>query len=286
MPWLRVLGASVGRGAEVSTAAHLDPDLLTLGEGASSPTWPASAPRPSATAGCFRPTTVGDRAFVGNAALYPGHRLGPDSLVGVATVPPPARIAPARPGSAPRHASAGAVRTAAICREDLRPSRWRVPNAWPSSSSGSPAGLALGIARVPLPAVLGAGGGGQRPAATALRAPVLAIMSRACWWSSRSPRPNGGRRHVPASGRAVVDRFVRRSEFVTGLYEAAAVPTLLDMLVGTPFRRCLRLFGPALGGGPGSQPPTSPNSTSSRSATTPRSAGGLAADAPVRGPGR
>ena len=32
VPWLRLLGARVGRGAEVSTAAHLDPDLLTLGE--------------------------------------------------------------------------------------------------------------------------------------------------------------------------------------------------------------------------------------------------------------
>src|SRR5262249_42964222 len=31
VPWLRLLGARVGRGAEVSTAAHLDPDLLTLG---------------------------------------------------------------------------------------------------------------------------------------------------------------------------------------------------------------------------------------------------------------
>ncbi len=43
-------------------------------------------------------------------------------------------------------------------------------------------------------------------------------------------------------------RFVRRSEFVTGLYEAAAVPALLYMLVGTPMLPpFLRLFGAQVG---------------------------------------
>ncbi len=30
--WLRLMGAKVGRGAEVSTASGIVPDLLTLGE--------------------------------------------------------------------------------------------------------------------------------------------------------------------------------------------------------------------------------------------------------------
>ena len=39
-------------------------------------------------------------------------------------------------------------------------------------------------------------------------------------------------------------RFVRRSELVTGLYEAAAVPALLYLLMGTPMLPpMLRLFG-------------------------------------------
>jgi non-ribosomal peptide synthetase-like protein len=43
-------------------------------------------------------------------------------------------------------------------------------------------------------------------------------------------------------------RFVRRAEFVTGLYEAAAVPALLYLLVGTPFLPpVLRLFGARIG---------------------------------------
>jgi non-ribosomal peptide synthetase-like protein len=44
------------------------------------------------------------------------------------------------------------------------------------------------------------------------------------------------------------DRFVRRSELVTGLYEAAAVPGLLYLLVGTPMLPpLLRLFGARIG---------------------------------------
>lgn len=43
-------------------------------------------------------------------------------------------------------------------------------------------------------------------------------------------------------------RFVRRSEFVTALYETAAVPALLGGLVGTPmFGALLRLFGVRVG---------------------------------------
>src|SRR5690606_23926832 len=43
-------------------------------------------------------------------------------------------------------------------------------------------------------------------------------------------------------------RFVRRTEFVTGLYEAAAVPALLNLVIGTPFLPpLLRLFGTRIG---------------------------------------
>ena len=42
--------------------------------------------------------------------------------------------------------------------------------------------------------------------------------------------------------------FVRHSELITGLYESAAVPTLLGMLTGTPFMSpLLRLFGAKIG---------------------------------------
>jgi non-ribosomal peptide synthetase-like protein len=44
------------------------------------------------------------------------------------------------------------------------------------------------------------------------------------------------------------DNFVRRSEFVTGVYESAAVPALIGGLVGTPLiGPVLRLFGAQIG---------------------------------------
>ena len=89
--WLRILGAKVGRGAEVSTASHLDPDLLILGQ-ESFVADMAGVGSATFHNGCvaFRRTEVGSRAFVGNAALVPsGTRLGAGSLVGVQTVPPP-----------------------------------------------------------------------------------------------------------------------------------------------------------------------------------------------------
>jgi non-ribosomal peptide synthetase-like protein len=88
--WLRLMGARVGRGAEVSTAAGVVPDLLTLGEH------------------CFiadgvllgdeeqrggwmnlSPTSVGDRSFVGNGAyVSDGADIPHDVLIGVQTRTP------------------------------------------------------------------------------------------------------------------------------------------------------------------------------------------------------
>ena len=70
--WLRLLGARIGRGAEVSTASHLDPEMLTIGQGS------FVADMASLGSATFhngwmvrRPTMVGRRAFVGNAAVVP-----------------------------------------------------------------------------------------------------------------------------------------------------------------------------------------------------------------------
>jgi amino acid adenylation domain-containing protein len=86
VPWLRLLGAHVGKRAEVSTAAHLDPDLLTLGQ-ESFVADMASVGSATFANGriALLPTEVGRRAFVGNAAFLP--------TTGFPT---------ARPGSAPR----------------------------------------------------------------------------------------------------------------------------------------------------------------------------------------
>ena len=73
-PWLRLLGARVGRRAEVSTVANIDPDLLVIG--------PESFVADLAVVGAARHhkgtiCALGDdknwarACFVGNAALVP-----------------------------------------------------------------------------------------------------------------------------------------------------------------------------------------------------------------------
>ncbi|WP_300014096.1 Pls/PosA family non-ribosomal peptide synthetase [Pseudonocardia sp.] len=254
VPWLRALGARVGRGSEVSTASHLDPDLLTLGRN--------SFVADMASIGgstfhngrvAFRRTEVGSRAFVGNAAvLTPGTVMGDDSLIGVQTVPPAGGI----PGES---AWLGSPAMNLPARQDsgdfderltFRPTRGRVASR-----------LAVEFLRVTLPASLIAvtvyayllalattAAAGADLATLVLLAPVFALLSGLLlaavvalvkWVVIGRFRPRVEPLWSP---------FVRRAEFVTGLYEAAAVPGLLYLLVGTPFLPpVLRLFGARIG---------------------------------------
>ncbi|MCK7622969.1 amino acid adenylation domain-containing protein [Streptomyces sp. RS10V-4] len=253
VPWLRLLGARIGPGAEVSTASHLDPDLLTLGEGSfvADMAGVGGAAFAGGRVVCRR-TEVGRRAFVGNAAYLPaGTRTGPGSLVGVGTVPPGEEVPPDSSwlGSPaihlPQRQSSGTF------PEELtfRPTRAAVRRR-----------LAIEYLRVTLPAsLLGAAAfgflvalsgvaHGPGPTLPLLLAPVLLMASglaviAACallkWLVVGGYRP----RVEP-----LWSWFVRRTEFVTGLYEAAAVPAGLAMLTGTPFLPpLLRLFGARIG---------------------------------------
>jgi non-ribosomal peptide synthetase-like protein len=253
VPWLRLLGARVGRGAEVSTAAHLDPDLLTLGDGS------FVADMASVGAATFAsgrvalgPTEVGRRAFVGNAAFVPaGTRMGPGSLVGVSTVPPqenvpdgtswlgsPAMYLPVRQssGSFPEELTFRPTGKAVLQRLGIEFFRTTMP----ASMLGVSAYLYLmalsGLAHSPdllVPVLL---------------SPVLAVGAGltviACCAAVK--------RMVVGTYRPRIEPlwslFVRRTEFVTGLYEAAAVPAGVGILIGTPFLPpVLRCFGARIG---------------------------------------
>ena len=89
-PWLRLMGATVGRNVEVSTAENMNPDLVTFDDGVF-----------VADAVCLGPESVhhgwvrlervhiGRHSFVGNSAIVPGGTtLGADSLIGVMSMPP------------------------------------------------------------------------------------------------------------------------------------------------------------------------------------------------------
>ncbi|GAA1184585.1 non-ribosomal peptide synthetase [Streptomyces hebeiensis] len=253
VPWLRLLGARIGRGAEVSTAAHLDPDLLTLGEGSFVADL-ASVGTATFAAGqvAFGPTEVGRRAFVGNAAFVPaGTSMGPGSLVGVATLPPgsgvpedttwlgsPALRLPVRQssGSYPEHLTFRPTRAAVLQRLGIEFFRVTMP----ASALATSAWLyLLGLSAL---------AGSLAPPAVALLSPVLTagaalaviaycvVLKRVVIGTYR-PRVE-----------PLWSLFVRRTEFITGLYEAAAVPAGLFYLTGTPFLPVvLRAFGARIG---------------------------------------
>jgi non-ribosomal peptide synthetase-like protein len=83
--WYRLLGAKVGRDAEISTAQGLIPDLLTLGD----ESFIADAVMlgdEEVEGGwlTLRPTVIGRRSFVGNGAFVPDGTILPENvLIGV-----------------------------------------------------------------------------------------------------------------------------------------------------------------------------------------------------------
>jgi non-ribosomal peptide synthetase-like protein len=88
--FLKLLGAKIGRGVEISTAMHIMPDLLEIGEG--------SFLADACIVGGHKmylgrielcSNKVGKRSFVGNSALVPaGIDIGDNSLIGVMSTPP------------------------------------------------------------------------------------------------------------------------------------------------------------------------------------------------------
>ncbi|HEX5541156.1 MAG TPA: Pls/PosA family non-ribosomal peptide synthetase [Micromonospora sp.] len=253
VPWLRLLGARVGRGAEVSTAAYLDPDRLILG--------PESFVADMASVGAatyangrvaFLPTEVGSRAFIGNAAFVPaGTKLGDGSLVGVGTVPPDDHVLEGTSwlGSPAMHLplrqSSGSFSEA----QTFRPPRRVIAHR-----------LAIEFFRATLPAsILGASfylyllalsalANGRDLLVPALVSPLVVValsvmVIKLCAAIKQNLVGTYRPRMEP-----LWSSFVRRTEFVTGLYEAAAVPAGVGLLVGTPFLPpVLRWFGVSIG---------------------------------------
>lgn len=89
-PWYRLLGAQFGKGAEVSTASFISPDLLSLGE--------ESFIADSVSLGAARVRNgvmklgrnhVGRRSFIGNSAMLPPETVVADNvLIGCLSAPP------------------------------------------------------------------------------------------------------------------------------------------------------------------------------------------------------
>jgi non-ribosomal peptide synthetase-like protein len=96
-----MLGVKLGRRVEISTVAHITPDLLSIG-----------AESFIADSACIGPTKVhlgrmtvemteiGSRTFVGNSALIPaGTSVGNEYLIGVMSMPPSSEALAANPAT-------------------------------------------------------------------------------------------------------------------------------------------------------------------------------------------
>jgi non-ribosomal peptide synthetase-like protein len=252
-PWLRLLGAKIGPRAEVSTVAHIDPELLVLGaESFVADLAVLGAARHYRGSIALGVTEVGVRTFVGNAALVPSNtRLAHNSLIGVQSVPPAQAVEPGTSwlGSPaiflPRRQASQKFDESVTFRPPARLVACR---------------LSIEFFRVVLPSVLLAVFGllGTLAAsrlAAVLSTPVLAVALPAVylaaglllyltvvalkWILVGRYRP----RVAP-----MWSHFVWRSELVTALYESAAVPGLLGGFTGTPFLApLLRLLGVKIG---------------------------------------
>jgi non-ribosomal peptide synthetase-like protein len=90
-PLLRLLGAKIGKGAEVSTVMQFVPDLIEVGNGS----FLADACMIGGARihnGCIElgRVTIGEKAFIGNSALVPaGSHVGDGALLGVLSCPGP-----------------------------------------------------------------------------------------------------------------------------------------------------------------------------------------------------
>ncbi len=89
-PFLRLLGAKIGRGAEISTVMQVMPDLLEVGDGCFLADACMIGGHRSYLGGVeIRPTRIGMRSFIGNSALLPvGSVIGDNVLIGVNSIPP------------------------------------------------------------------------------------------------------------------------------------------------------------------------------------------------------
>ena len=101
-PWYRLLGAKVGKGAEISTASFISPDLLTIGEESFiADNVSLGAPRIRDGFIEIGANSIGRRSFIGNSALLPPATIiGDEVLIGCLSVPP------RDPADALRHDSA------------------------------------------------------------------------------------------------------------------------------------------------------------------------------------
>ena len=238
--WYRLLGARVGRDAEVSTALGVVPDMLTLGD----ETFIADAVMlgdEEIVGGwmTMQPTVISNRSFVGNGAYIPDGTVIPENvLIGVlSAVPPNEAMRPGDTwlGSPPLHLPAREATARTVESLTYRPPKRRRigRGAVEAFRIAAPHALviAIGYAIVLDTMPLASAGRWGRVAGELALAGVLFGLATYGWvavmkWAFI-------RRYEQRSA-PMWTPFVWLSEAVTNMYEGIAVPNVLRYLRGTP----------------------------------------------------
>ncbi len=251
--WLRRLGATIGANSEIATIANIDPDLLTLGEGSFVADMGSVGSAIYANGHvAFRPTAVGDRAFVGNAAFVPsGSYMGDDTLIGVMSIPPTGGMAEGTSwlGSPAIYLPKREVYDEFGVETTFAPPRWKVILRYvveffriclPATILGlSTFGTLMVVSAIAESAPFWVTVVATPLLALAFSVLTVAVIALLKWALVGKYRPRV---------EALWSGFVRRTEFLTGIYETTAVPVLLQTLAGTPMLPpLLRLFGVKIG---------------------------------------
>ncbi len=252
-PFLRLLGAKIGRLAEISTISHIIPDLLEI-EDQSFVADIAHVGPAVLRGGCFTlaPVHIGRRSFIGNAAFVPGKtKVGDNSLIGVLSVPPDRKVPadttwlgvpplhlPEREQSEsfPEHLTFSPTRALYLRRLGYEYFRVTLPATFAYLGS-----VVLLLSAIFLLAVF------SMPVAALLQGSAVLLVGFAVTLLIAAIKKIVVGSYRPKV-RPMWSPFVWRSELVTALYENVVVPWLLSRLTGTPFMApVLRLFGTRIG---------------------------------------
>jgi non-ribosomal peptide synthetase-like protein len=254
--WYRLLGAKVGRDAEISSALGLIPDMLTLGD----ETFIADAvmlgdEKIDGGWMTMKPTVVGRRSFVGNGAYVPDGTVLPENvLIGVhSTAPANDRMRGGDTwlGSPPIHLPAREKAAGYDDTMTFRPSRWRRLGRGLVEAFRivAPHAIVIAVGYTIVNHVMpmaGAGQWGQVVAYLTVAGLLYGVgtflfVAALKWTLLGRYRKTSVPMWTP---------FVWVSEAVTNLYEGVAVPNFLRYLRGTPLLPvAMNLLGTKIGRG-------------------------------------
>ncbi len=254
--WLRLLGAKIGRDAEISTAEGVIPGLLQLGEGSFIADGALLGDEEQRHGWMqLKGTVIGNRSFVGNSAYVPDGAIFPDDLLlGVQSSAPPNSML--KPGQT-WMGSPAMVLPAREAIETPDASLTFHPPLWRKLVRGTIEAIRIVL---PMAFVIASG--------YVIVFKVMEYAEEGEWSAALLMAAHCGLMYCAGSflivfllkwlliGRYKPRKapmwtlFVWLSEAVTVAYESLAVPALLDQLRGTPFLPwALRLLGTKIGKG-------------------------------------